>query len=39
MNLCLIVDDMFVHVNWTINCCWNGIHMSKIICINMLCFC
>ena len=30
---------MFVHVNWMIKCCWYWIHVSKIICINMLCFC
>jgi len=39
MNSCLIVDDMFEHVNWMINCCWYWIHVSKIIYVNMLCFC
>jgi len=38
MNSCLTVDDMFVHVNWMINCCWYWTHMSKIIYVNMLCF-
>jgi len=39
MNSCLFVDDMFVHVNWTIKCYWYWIHVSKIIYMNMLCFC
>jgi len=29
MNSCLIVDDMFVHVDWLIKCCWYWIHVSK----------
>ena len=39
MNSCFDVDDMFAHVNWMINCWWYWIHVSKIIYVNILCFC